>query len=137
MVGGRYIRDESADDTIVSVARPIDDFITGGGHLVLGDSEGTYAGDDGSKSNFGFNVKFNPAGTNLQGRATILVRGDGKVYKIKTNSLTSLGTVDVDGSGTGIAEFEAKANLTDVTDAENPISLGGQPDAADAHDRPG
>ena len=68
----------------------------------------------------------------LRGRMTIIVRAtDGHKYKIKSNALLSLG-VDLDPDGDGnsedepfYAEFESKANLTDVTDPLNPISLGG------------
>ena len=43
-------------------------FITGGGYLVMSSSAGTYAGGSGSKNNFGFNVKYNNSGKNLQGK---------------------------------------------------------------------
>jgi len=125
VVEGWYTHNDTADDTVVTVARPIDNFITGGGFLDLVDSQGIYAGDTGTHANFGFNVKFNRRLTNLQGHVTVIVRSDGHTYRIKTNSLRSLGVVEVDGDGVGIAEFEAKANIVDVTDQDDPISLGG------------
>jgi hypothetical protein len=118
--GGNYVRDDNGDDVVVTVARPLDDFITGGGYLVLERSAGEYAGFSGSHANFGFNVKFNKPRTNLQGKATLTVRGDdGRSYRIKANSFDSLGAHD------SAAEFQSKASITDVTDPSNPISLDG------------
>lgn len=125
VVGGRYTNDLFPEQTIVTVAKPLDNFITGGGYLVLEASEGAYASDDGSKANFGFNVKFNKKGTNLHGRTTLLFRVGDRTYKIKTNAIESLGVVDPTGEPPRTAQFEAKANLTDVTDPDNPIALGG------------
>ena len=120
VLSGRYERDSTDDDAVVTVAKPLDDFITGGGFLVLENSAGAYAGTDGSKANFGFHVKFNKSGTNLQGGATLIVRADGSVYRIKSNAMYSLGIGD-DGS----AQFEAKANLVDITDEDAPVEIGG------------
>jgi hypothetical protein len=125
VVGGRYTNDLFPEQTVVTVAKPLDNFITGGGYLVLEASEGAYAGDDGSKANFGFNVKFNNSDTNLHGRATLLFRIGDRTYKIKSNAIESLGVVDPTGEPPRTAQFEAKANLTDVTDPDNPIGLGG------------
>ena len=49
-----YIGTTSA---VVEVAQPNGSFVTGGGHLTIGTSGGTYAADTGSRMNFGFNVK--------------------------------------------------------------------------------
>jgi hypothetical protein len=119
VIGAYYTRDQTDDDVVVTVARPLDDFITGGGFLVLSDSSGAYPGDEGSHANAGFHVKFNKKGTNLQGGANIIVRDGGRVYQVKSNSTTSLG---IDGT---YAQFEAKANLTDVTDEDAPVVIGG------------
>jgi hypothetical protein len=127
VVGGYYVRDSSADDTLVTISKALaGQFITGGGYIVLGDSAGQIAGDDGSKANFGFNVKYNKGGKNLQGKVTILVRrleADGivHVYQIKSTSITSL-SVDANA---GTAVFNGKANIKDVTDPLNPISIAG------------
>jgi hypothetical protein len=119
-VSGYYLRNSSEDDTIVSVAQPIpSNFITGGGFLMLTNSSGLVSGDAGSKANFGFNVKFNKKGTNLQGNVNVLVRYGGHVYKIKGNAISSLGVVN------NQAQFTGKANIQDVTDPLNPISLDG------------
>jgi alpha-galactosidase len=119
-VSGYYARNSSEDDVIVTVAQPIpSNFITGGGYLVLSNSSGLVPGTAGSKANFGFNVKYNKGGTNLQGHVNIIVRSGGHVYQIKATALSSLGV-----AGTK-ANFSSKANITDITDPLNPISIGG------------
>jgi beta-glucosidase len=120
VVTGYYARNSAEDDTIITVAQPIpSNFITGGGHLVLASSAGQVPGTVGSKMNFGFNVKYTKSGTNLQGNVNLMVRSNGHVYKIKSTALASLGVKDA------TANFSGKANITDVTDPLNPISLEG------------
>jgi hypothetical protein len=127
VVDGYYTRDAAVDNAIVTITKALDNqFITGGGFLILEGSAGQLAGDDGSKANFGFNVKYNKGGKNLLGKATILVRrleADGvvHVYQIKSNAITSL-SVNVND---GTAVFNAKANITDVTDPLNPVVIAG------------
>jgi hypothetical protein len=146
---GNYIRDAGEDDTTVNVALPLTtSFITGGGYLKNPtNTAGSYAGDQERKTNFGFNVKYNKSGTNLQGNVNIIVRKGAKVYQFKSNSLTSLGVqycrADASGNvancaaaptapcttnGTATcpitASFQGKANLNDVTQP-TAVSLGG------------
>jgi hypothetical protein len=120
---------------IVEVAQPDGSFITGGGYLTIDKSEGTYKADAGSKTNFGFNVKYKNQ-KNLQGHVNISFRKDGHTYQIKSTALESLGIVLKKSNGQacsgppsstcyGIADFRAKANLTDVTNPQAPIALGG------------
>jgi hypothetical protein len=130
-VNNYYTRNDPADNDVITVARPLStNFITGGGYLVLSSSAGRYAGDAGSKANYGFNVKYNKGGTNLQGNVNIIIRAGGRVYQIKSNSLTSLGVNPANCLKATLtspckANFTSKANLTDITDPANPISLGG------------
>lgn len=49
------------------------------------------------------------------------------MYRIKSNSMLSLGVVEFPGEPNR-AQFEAKANLVDVTGEANPVSLGGNMD---------
>ena len=100
-------------------------FTTGGGFLVNQASGGSYAGDAGLKTNFGFNAKVNKSGSNLQGSVNVIIRKGGRVYQIKSNAINSL-TEQLATSGTGgTAQFASKANLTDITNPLAPISLGG------------
>lgn len=127
IVNGFSTRNVSADNTVVTVSLPQNDFLTGGGYLVNQSSAGTYAGDVGEKTNFGFNVKFNKQLTNLQGKATLIIRQGGQSYQIKTNATNSLSTTEV-SPGVYDATFTSKATLTNITDPLNPISLGGNLD---------
>src|SRR5262249_23494024 len=121
-------RNSSADNTVVTVALPIGTgFITGGGYLVMQSPAGQYAGDVGTNENFGFNVQSNRSRTDLQGNFNAIVRQNGRVYQIKSNSITSL---SVDASVTAThphptAVFLSKANLNDITNPNNPVGIAG------------
>ncbi len=126
IVSGYYVRDNVLDDELITIAKPLDNSITGGGFIVNSDSAGRYAADDGQKTNFGFNVKFNKKGTNVQGKVNIILRqtaSDGVVhrYQIKSTAVSSLGVNAADGTAT----FLSKATLTDITNPDAPVSLGG------------
>jgi hypothetical protein len=83
--------------------------------------------------NFGLNVQYTGGLKNPKGHVNVIVRGNGRTYQIKSTALVSLGIAFKGGSGcaapsptcAGIADLRAKANLTNVTDPLNPISLGG------------
>jgi len=120
IVGGWYSRNDSADDTIVTIAQPIpSNFVTGAGSLLLSTPAGLIGDTAGTRSNVGLNVKYNKNGTNLQGNAMVIVRSEGRVYRIKANALSSLGVVD------NWANFTGKASIQDVTDPANPVSVDG------------
>jgi hypothetical protein len=131
-VGGYYVGTTSA---VVEVTQPNGSFVTGGGFLTIGTSGGAYQADSGSKANFGFNIKYRNS-KNLQGHANIIFRRGGNTYQIKSTAISSLGIALKTPSGAvcsgppsatcfGLADLRTKANLTDVTDPLNPISLGG------------
>jgi hypothetical protein len=131
IVNNYYTRNSSADDQVINIYQPNGDFITGGGYLVLTNSNGLKAGDAGSKNNFGFNVKYNKSGTNLQGNInTIIQRTESGVihtYQVKGNSMTSL---SVDPNVTTAhpyptAIFNGKATIQDITNPLSPISVDG------------
>jgi hypothetical protein len=120
IVTNYYTRNSSEDNTVVTVSKPLStNFITGGGYLVLSSPSGLYPGEAGSKNNFGFNVKYNKSGTNLQGNINAIVRNGGHVYQIKGNAMTSLSVVG------NQATFNGKANIQDITDPLNPIAIDG------------
>ncbi|WP_165871451.1 MBG domain-containing protein [Flaviaesturariibacter flavus] len=126
---GYYRRDCTADNTVVTVYKPVGDFITGGGHVVPDKSVGTMKSDIGTKTNFGFNVKYTKKGTSLQGNMNIVFRrteNDGVLhtYQIKANSLQSL-AVNASNPALQTAQFSSKANLTDVTNPLAPVARGG------------
>lgn len=136
IVNGFYTNEKASsyDDYVVTVAPPTGEFISGGGFMVSDTSSGKYAADDGTKFNFGFNIKWNKQFTNLLGNFTGIFRRqeqDGSVhtYQIKSNATDSLAVqpnATVNGAKTdGTAVFRSKASLIDITDSLNPISLGG------------
>ena len=122
---------------VVEVTDQDGSFITGGGYLVIGLSGGTYTADPDSLAHFAFNVKYNGHNLNkLKGHANIRFTAGGKIYQNKSTALDSLGIIQRTGSGAscagapsstcfGLADFRSRANLTDITDPNNPISLGG------------
>jgi hypothetical protein len=126
---------------VIEVAQPDGNFITGGGYLKMSDSAGTYTGTAGSNMNFGFNVKYNSGSKpQPQGHLNIIFRSGGRTYQIKCNAINSLSLGYTPSSGTipctgppsltcfGVATFSSKANLTDVTVPNAPVSLGGSLD---------
>lgn len=131
IVGGGYILNAPAYDTIVMVAKPLaGGWIIGGGKTVNGsDSSGYIAGASGEYTDFGFDIKYNKGGANPQGSADITVRSlrnpDGTVgsvprtYKIKSTSIAVLAVK----AAAGTASFSSKANIVDITDPSNPIAV--------------
>jgi len=119
IVNNYYIRDNSDDNTVVTVSKPLNDFITGGGYLILENSAGIKAGDAGKKNNFGFNVKYNKNGTNLQGNINTIIRktenGVLHVYQIKGNAMTSLSALNATATAAAQATFNGKASIQDIT----------------------
>ena len=138
-----HYKGADAGPTPVTLALPGLDFVTGGGHLVVTNSAGTYAGTLNSKMNFGFTMKWNKSGKSLQGNINIVFRKwqlyngvwQWRVYQVKSNAINSMAVVEVGSngqpvSGTNPAAFRkaiinTKANLKDVTDPLSNIDLGG------------
>ncbi len=118
-VEGFYLRAE--ETAVITVSKPLQGFITGGGYLINQNSAGTYAGDPGLATNFGFSVKFNRTLTDLQGKVNAIVRQDGREYQIKADAMDSLAVDPL----TNQATFVSTANLTDITDPANPMSISG------------
>jgi hypothetical protein len=97
----------------VTVSIPTSDFVTGGGYIILGTTtSGKYAGDPGSKTNFGFSVKYNKTLTNVQGGGiNALIRKGTHLYQIKGNKVTALTVVP--GSPT-TAGFTSNAVVNEI-----------------------
>lgn len=121
---------------LVEVATPDGSFVTGGGYRMISASGGAYRADAGSQMNFGLNVKYARNTKNLQGHLSVVFRGGGKTYQIKSTALESLGLALRTAGGApcpgppsstcfGLADFRSKANLADVTDPLSPISVAG------------
>jgi hypothetical protein len=131
-MSGNYVNptnDLNAEAT-VNVYIPQSNFITGGGYLVNQSSSGLYPGALGARTNFGFNVKYNKSGTNLQGNINTIIRNSGRIYQIKGNSMTSLVTqacASGNPSPTCIANatFNGKASIQDITNPTSPLPIDG------------
>src|SRR3989454_6543724 len=141
VVSGYYARNASTDNTVVTISQVGAGMITGGGYLAMQNSAGTIAGDQNTKNNFGFNVKYNKNG-NLQGNINTIVRrkeSDGiqHVYQIKGNSMTALAVSQL-VNGTWVsgctgatstspckAQFNGKASIQDITNLLVPLSVPG------------
>ena len=91
-VSGYYTDTTSSEPTVIEVADPTGQFITGGGYLNKAKSSGQYAAANKLKMNSGFNVKYNSKGTNPQGHVNIVFRSGGHVYQIKSTSVDTFGT---------------------------------------------
>ena len=129
-VEGRYTRYSSADNTVVTVSKPIGtNFITGGGYIVNQTSAGQKAGAAGAKTNFGFNVKYNKSGNSLQGNINVITRAGGRVYQIKGNAMSSLYVSNPGGTPSTTkpakATFNGKANIQDITNPYAPEGIDG------------
>jgi hypothetical protein len=144
-VSGDYYK-PAYDQETITVVVPGSDFVTGGGSIILTHPAGEYAGDVGSKTNFGFNMKWNSSGKNLAGQITVLFRRwetttrmfEGSltdftgwhIYKIKSNAINSMAIVNVniDGEAFKKAVLSTKANLTREAPDGFIESLGGNLD---------
>src|SRR5439155_9824821 len=116
-----YYTGITAEPDVVTITIPGTANVSGGGFLLLQTAAGQYAGDVGSKCNFGFTMKYNTSGKNLQGQVNIIIRKAGRIYQIKSNAIDSLAT-----SGTTYpkqATIVTKANLSDITNPLSPISM--------------
>ena len=72
----------------MTISKPIvTNFITGGGYLLMSASNGQYPSLDGTKENFGFDVKYNRSNRNPQGRVNVIFRGAGEPWKNKKGAL--------------------------------------------------
>jgi hypothetical protein len=125
VVEGFYTRNNAADNTVITVSKPIPGVISGGGNLLLTDSGGQRAGDAGTKNNFGFNIKNDRNGP--KGNINVIVRqmeSDGilHVYQIKGNAMTSLSSdlKITQNHPFSTAVFNGKANIQDITFANDP-----------------
>jgi hypothetical protein len=127
VVNSPYSRDNQVDNAIVTISRPMQDFITGGGYIILSDSRGQKPGKAGTRNNFGFNVKYNKNVTSLQGNINTIFQGqDGRIYQVKGNSMTSLGTSPATNlKPFATAVFVGKANIQDITNPAAPIAIDG------------
>ena len=109
-----YVRYNSSDDALVTVAKPLTSrFIAGGGSLVMSNSAGQKPGEAGTLNDFSFGVKYSGSGSNPTGNFSTIVRsrvsGVLRVYHIKASRISSL---TVNGNR---ATLQGVASIYDIT----------------------
>ncbi|MBI1761329.1 MAG: hypothetical protein HYR56_07835 [Acidobacteria bacterium] len=142
IITGNYKRDQSADDTIVGIAKPgVANQMIGVGKLnnlagpfasngFLGNAPATGAN---YYTSIASNVSYNKSFTNPQGKVNIIVkslnRSNGTVgtavhtYSITSNSITTFTSAVVNGQQ--VVTFGAKCNVVEITNPATPIALEG------------
>jgi hypothetical protein len=125
-VNNYYTRDSSYDNTVLTISKLGTGMVTGGGYIVNQASAGSYAGTNGARTNFGFNVKNNKTGKNLQGHVNAIIRrlegGVWKTYQITTTATDSLAE-NLTSPTTGTAQFSTKATLVNITNPLAPVQV--------------
>ena len=128
VVSNYYTRKIEKEDLMATLYKPQGDFITGGGFIIPENSNptvGLYPSDEGTRTNFGFNAKFNANGKNLKGRLNFIWRTEnGRIFQARSNAIQSLG-VDIADEENKIAVFEAKCNVRDLSPISLPIPNSG------------
>ena len=122
---GYYIRNASDDNAVITISKPLADFVTGGGYIIMSNATGLSNPGNGKRNNFGFNIKRTKTGV-LQGNINTIIRtADNKVIQVKGNSMTSLSVSPATSTSPAKAVFVGKANIQDITDPLNVISIAG------------
>jgi len=128
IVNNYYTGQIDKEDLLITVYKPAGDFITGGGYIIPVNPiipVAKYPSNPNTKTNFGFMVKYNKTGKNLQGNLNFIWRTEGgRIFQAKSNSMTSLG-VNIFDEADKIAVFVAKCNVRDLSPLSAPIPNSG------------
>jgi len=141
IIGGNYTRNQSADDTIVGVAKPgLANSMIGVGKLnnTASPASNGYLGNAPATggnyyTSVAADVQYNKSLTNPHGKVNILVKTynkrDGTVdtlvhtYSIISNSISGLTEAKDPTTGGMIVSFGAKANVTEITNPALPVAV--------------
>jgi len=120
---GRYAH--TGDFYTLTVSKPFDNPITGGGCIINQNSGGSLAGDIGQRTDFSVNLRYN--NRRPQGKVRMIIRRTEAhsilyAYMVKSTAITLMGT----DRRAGTDMFEAKCSVVDITDPLNPISIAGK-----------
>lgn len=111
--------------SLVTIGIPGNDNISGGGFVVPKSSAGKYRGNKGERTDFGFTMKYNKSCENIPGRASIIIRGENnKIYQVNSSAISSLSAYTIDKMPGKAAGFSASAELIDITNPFNQVTLG-------------
>ncbi len=75
-VSNYYAADNTSDDSLITVSKPLDNSVSGGGYIITKPdaSAGQFKADDSSRMNFGISITYNKNQTNVQGKVNIIYR---------------------------------------------------------------
>ncbi|MGE5353298.1 MAG: Ig-like domain repeat protein [Acidobacteriota bacterium] len=115
-----------SDPALVSVCIPSTENISGGGFIISNSPSGKYRCLSGSKTSFGFSMKYNKSGKDAQGQVNIIIHAeDNKIYQVTANIINVLSAYLIKDLPGKAASFTTKADFRDITDPSKPIFLGG------------
>ena len=128
-VGGSYLRESAEDHAVVTVSKPLNAFITGGGFIGLENSGGVMGGDKGSRNHFGSSLKLNTTKTSLRGPMKLQFRRTVnevvRTYQIKGSKMTFLSVQPASFTAMGTASFYVMGSIQDITDPLLPVTVEG------------
>jgi VCBS repeat-containing protein len=132
-VGGGYY--EGYGEDVLVVYDPSLGFTTGGGWFYWPGSEDPESGYPGNKTNFGYTMKYNKKGTNIQG-SLLLIRHlpDGSIYRVKSNALYGL-ALGESGSGDEIFGWASFGGKSTYLEPDWPEPVGNHEFLAYVEDR--
>lgn len=104
IIQGKYVRNESSEDTVVTVSKPMaGEFVSAGGYLTISQSAGLVPAMVGSRFNFGLRAEFEKASHKPEGDFTFMIRNGKKTFRIQGSTITSIAisgrTATVNGIG--------------------------------------
>jgi hypothetical protein len=116
-----FILGSCTEEALVTVSTKVDGFVTGGGYIlqdnVCGDKGGN--GNIGYKNNFGFNIKYNKAGTKIQGTWNSIFRrmenGVVHTYQVRSAQADKLDVYQYSATSYKAVFTFTGANLKDLT----------------------
>jgi hypothetical protein len=118
------------DNALVTVSTKVDGFVTGGGYILQNNTCKTYGGPSnvGYKNNFGFNIKYNKAGTKPQGTWTSIFRrmenGVVHTYQLKSTQASSLTVSQFTATSYRASFTFTGGNLKDLTNNSSTVASG-------------
>lgn len=124
VVGGWYIRNDAADDTLVTIRRPNIDSLHGNHWIVATGGVGTLPPTTGTRVTA--NIAHLGLTSNLaqyRGTYELLFTSGGRQYKATVTSVHTLGVLRSTTPTTNVADLVATATLLDVTDPKRPVTV--------------
>ncbi|MDB4918059.1 MBG domain-containing protein, partial [Mucilaginibacter sp.] len=129
-IAGNFINSTACSETNteVTVSSRTSDFLTGGGFVVMGaggyPSAGTYAGAPNTKTNFGFNAKWNKSLTNIQGGGfNGIIRNGNFIYQISAPKVLTLTVIPMSSNTPATAAFTSGNASVNIINAATGVLI--------------